>query len=235
MVWQPQPGPQALAVSARFVTELLYGGARGGGKTAYLLGDYLQDINQGPGWKGILFRKTYAELEEIISQSKDMYLPLGAIWKVSDKIWTFPTGASLKMRHIDNDSDADHYQGHQYTWIGLDELGNWPTLSSYNKLKACLRSTDAKVSNMRIRATANPGGPGHHAVKNYFIDHNPAGFEMITSVEGVTRMFIPAKVTDNKILLNADPGYISRLREVGSADLVKAWLEGDWNYWCLFS
>jgi len=229
MVWEAQPGPQSLAISARFVTELLYGGARGGGKSSFLLGDYLQDVEQGPGWKGILFRKTYPELEEIISQAKDMYLPLGATWKVSDRIFTFPTGATLKLRHIDSEDDAMLYQGHEYSWVGFDELGNFPSLAGYNKLKACLRGTSDKVTHRRIRATANPGGPGHHAVKNYFIDHAPNGFEMITSAEGNTRMFIPAKVSDNKILMAADPQYVARLREVGSPELVRAWLEGDWN------
>jgi hypothetical protein len=115
------------------------------------------------------------------------------------------------------------------SWIGFDELGNWPSLTGYNKLKACLRGTDINITHKRIRATANPGGPGHHAVKNYFIDHNSTGYEMITSPEGTTRMFVPAKVKDNKILMTADPLYVSRLREVGSPDLVRAWLEGDWN------
>lgn len=228
-VWEPQPGPQALAVSARFVLELLYGGARGGGKSSFLLGDYMQDIDIGEGWKGILFRRTYPELEELIAQAKEMYIPVGAVYKVSEKTFVFPSGATLKMRHILNDMDAMLYQGHQYTWIGFDELGNWATLVAYNKLKACLRTTDPRVKHMRIRATANPGGPGHHAVKNYFIDPAPLGFKQLTSVEGTTRMFIPAKVTDNLILLRIDPGYISRLREVGSPELVRAWLEGDWN------
>ena len=228
-VWEPQPGPQALAISARFCTEILYGGARGGGKSSYLLGDYLQDVGQGPGWAGILFRKSYPELEELIKQAKEMYIPLGAIWKISDRTFTFPTGATLKLRHIDSEEDAMLYQGHEYAWIGWDELGNWPNLNGYRKLKACLRGTDLRVTHKRIRATANPGGPGHHEVKNYFIDHHPQGFEMVTTAEGTTRMFIPAKISDNKILLSVDPGYVSRLREVGSPELVRAWLEGDWN------
>jgi hypothetical protein len=229
VVWQPQPGPQALAISARFILELLFGGARGGGKTSFLLGDYLQDIEQGPGWAGILFRRSYPELEEVIVQGKEMYLPLGAHWKVADRTFVFPTGSTLKLRHIANDDDAMLYQGHQYPWIGFDELGNWPSLNAYNRLKACVRSTDPAITHKRIRATANPGGPGHHAVRAYFIDHYPAGMERIISPEGNTRMFIPSRVSDNKILMQADPQYVSRLREVGSPELVKAWLEGDWN------
>jgi hypothetical protein len=228
-LWTPQPGPQSLAISARFVDEILYGGARGGGKTSYLLGDYLQDTPQGSGWAGIIFRRSFPELEELIKQAKEMYLPLGATWKISDRTFTFPTGATLKMRHIDTVDDASKYQGHEYAWVGWDELGNWPTMQGYKMLKACVRGTDARVTHKRIRATANPGGPGHHAVKDYFIDHHPQGFELITTPEGTTRMFIPARVTDNQILMRVDPEYVNRLKEVGSPELVKAWLEGDWN------
>jgi hypothetical protein len=46
---------------------------------------------------------------------------------------------------------------------------------------------------------------------------------------GLIRIFIPAKISDNPALLNSDPNYINRLRASGSAALVKAWLEGDWN------
>ena len=228
-IWQPQPGPQALAIAAAFIDELLYGGARGGGKTSYLLGDFLQDIDTGPGWAGILFRRSYPELEEAIKQSKAMYAPVGAVWKVSERTWHFPSGATLKMRHLDTEADADLYQGHEYPWIGFDELGNWPDLSAYDKLTACCRTTDPLVRNKRIRASANPGGPGHHAVKSYFIEHAPLGFQRVVSEHGKTRMFIPAKLTDNQILMTVDPDYINRLRSLGSKELVRAWLEGDWN------
>ena len=228
-IWQPQPGPQALAIAASFIDELLYGGARGGGKTSFLLGDFLQDVDVGPGWSGILFRRTYPELEEAIKQSKEIYSPLGATYKVSERTWHFPSGATLKMRHLDTEADADLYQGHEYPWIGYDELGNWPDLKAYDKLTACCRSTDPKVMRKRIRASANPGGPGHHAVKAYFIEHAPLGFQRIVGEHGKTRMFIPAKLTDNQILMTVDPDYINRLRSLGSKELVKAWLEGDWN------
>lgn len=231
-VWEPQPGPQALAIGAPFVDELLFGGARGGGKSDYLLGDFAQDINLGPVWRGIIFRKSYPELEELLVRAKEIFLPLGATYKVSEKTFVFPTGATLKMRHIESESDADLYQGHQYTWIGWDELGNWPNLNAYRKLKACLRSA-AGVPNKRIRCSANPGGVGHHAVKNYFIDPAPLGLDLIKSIDEdgtvTTRMFIPSRVYDNAILLANDPGYVARLREIGSPELVKAWLEGDWN------
>ncbi len=231
-VWEPQPGPQALAVGAPFVGELLFGGARGGGKSDFLLGDFLQDVDLGAMWRGIVFRKSYPELEELIVRAKEIFLPLGAVYRVSEKTFVFLSGATLKMRHVETESDADLYQGHQYTWIGWDELGNWPNLNAYKKLKACLRSAHG-VPNKRIRCSANPGGVGHHAVKNYFIDPAPLGLDLIKSIDEdgtiTTRMFIPSRVYDNAILLANDPEYIARLREIGSPELVKAWLEGDWN------
>lgn len=237
-VWEPQPGPQALAVAAPFVDEMMYGGARGGGKSDFLLGDFLQDIGIGPAWRGILFRRSYPELDELIKRAKEMFCnpAVRAVYRVSERTFIFPSGATLMMRHIENEKDADLYQGHQYTWIGWDELGNWPNLNSYKKLKACLRSAHG-VPNKRIRCSANPGGVGHHVVKEYFVDPAPKGMELIENVDTLpdgtvyrtTKMFIPSRVYDNKILLANDPLYIARLREIGSPELVKAWLEGDWN------
>ena len=231
-IWEPQPGPQALAIGAQFVTELMFGGARGGGKSDFLLGDFLQDVHLGPIWRGIIFRRSHPELEELITRAKEIYIPLGAIYKIAEKTFVFPSGATLKMRHVESESDCDKYQGHQYTWIGWDELTNWPNLNSYRKIKACLRSAHG-VPFKRIRCSANPGGVGHHAVKNYFVDPAPKGMEMLVNTDEdgneTTRMFIPSRVYDNKKLLANDPGYIARLREIGSPELVRAWLEGDWS------
>ena len=82
----------------------------------------------------------------------------------------------------------------------------------------------------RIRATTNPGGPGHGWVKSYFVSPAPGGYEMIRDPEtNIDRVFIPSKLTDNIIGMRADPSYTQRLRGLGSATLVKALLEGDWN------
>jgi hypothetical protein len=232
-IWQPQPGPQSLAIGAPFVTELMFGGARGGGKSDYLLGDFMQDVDTyGDKWRGIIFRRSYPELEELIVRAKEMFLPLGATWRASETLFNFPSGSTFKMRHIETEPDADKYQGHQYTWIGWDELTNWPNLKAYRKLKACLRSAHP-VPTKRIRASANPGGVGHHEVKAYFVDPAPKGLEMLINRDEdgneTTRMFIPSRVYDNRKLLDNDPGYIARLREIGTPELVRAWLEGDWN------
>jgi len=225
--WRPQEGPQALAITAgAFVDELFFGGARGGGKSDFLLGDFAQDIDQGATWQGILLRRSYPELDELIQRSHQLYPQLGAQWREGKKEWTFPSGARLQMRHMDSDLDFVHYQGHSFAWIGFDELPNWPNLIHYHKMKSCLRGP---ALHKRMRATGNPGGVGHLPVKKYFIDLDPQGLHLVEGEDGMKRMFIPSKVADNKILLASDPGYIERLKGVGDPQLVKAWLEGDWN------
>lgn len=227
-MWAPQPGPQVAAIDAAWCPELLFGGARGGGKSDFLLGDYAAGVPIGEAWRGVLFRRTYPELEELIARSRALYPQCfpGAEYRESSKDWRFPSGATLRMRYIERDADASRYQGHQYTWIGWDELTQWPSNAPYKMLFACLRSA-ANVPHKRIRSSANPGGPGHQWVKARFIDPAPRGYELLR--DGSERMFIPSKVQDNRALLDADPTYIDRLRMVGSAELVRAWLEGDWD------
>lgn len=233
--WRPQDGPQFEAITAKWNAELFFGGARGGGKSDFLLGDYLQDVYEyGAAWRGILFRKTFPQLEDLIVRSKEIYPRAypGAEFREQSKTWHFPNGAFLRMRSLERDAQADNYIGHQYVWIGWDELPTWATATPYLKLLACLRSP-ADVPVKRVRSTGNPGGVGHVWVKQRFVGLNNAfAWKPRWDRDAeLWRLFIPSKVQDNRIMLRSDPGYVARLRAVaGVSDaLVKAWLEGDWD------
>lgn len=232
--WRPQPGPQLDAINAHWCEELLFGGARGGGKSDFLLGDFCHEVNEyGADWRGIMFRRSYPQLDELLTQSHRVIgdsFPDARFIGGDAREWRFTSGATLKFRHLGCDADAEKYQGHQYTWIGFDELGNWPSDRSYNLMKACLRSGARPIPNKRIRASANPGGAGHQWIKARFIDQAPRGYQPIIDPDtGGLRMFIPSKLSDNHALMAHDPDYAARLRGVGSAELVRAWLEGDWS------
>jgi hypothetical protein len=229
--WAPQAGPQAEAITATWCDELFFGGARGGGKSDFLLNDFAQDINRyGKHWQGILFRKSYPELSGLVQRSHSLWSQSGAEWKEAKHQWQFPNGAILRFRHLERDLDAGRYQGHQYPWIGFDELTNWASPTAYDMLKACRRWADAELPTKRVRASGNPGGAGHQWVKSRFIDPAPAGFHPMQDEESKWwRMFIPSKVSDNRILLQNDPNYINTLRGIGSKELVRSWLEGDWS------
>lgn len=239
--WRAQPGPQTEAIRKAYIEELLYGGARGGGKTAYLLGDFAQEVPRkgGSNWHGVLFRRTYAQLEEVIKQSMETYPRWFdpdnkglVVWYAGDKVWKWKNGATLKLRYLESDDDWLQYHGHQYCWIGFDELTSWPNPELYLRLKATLRSPNPLHKFKRIRCTANPGGPGHSWVKEYFgIKDYPNGGKILVPEDGsgMRRMFIKSKVTDNKVLVTADPHYAARLKSLGSPELVRAWLDGDWD------
>lgn len=230
-IWTPQPGPQLAAIEADWCDEMLYGGAKYGGKSDFLLGDFLQGVEEHKEhWHGILVRQSLPELEEIIQRSHELYKQAGAEWGEQKKTWFFPNGATLKMRSLERYEDFTKYNGHSYTWIGCDELGQWADPRGYKLLRSCCRWGRASVPNKRIRCTANPGQAGHSWIKEYFIDYAPQGFEpKVDEVTGKIRMFIPARVSDNKIGLKHDPDYVGNLKGLGSPALVKAWLEGDWS------
>jgi hypothetical protein len=233
VVWEPQPGPQTAYITCP-VFEAGFGGARGGGKTDGSLGVWLSHADQwGANAIGLMVRRTLVELTETIERSKVIFTPLGGVYHAQEKMWRMPNGARLRFAYLENDSDADGYQGHNYTIIFVEEAGNFPSITPILKLMATLRSGAGVKCMMRL--TFNPGGVGHHWVKARYIDPAPGGMEIIEEeftnpFDGSKivreRVFIPSKVTDNKYL-GAD--YIANLQMSGSPALVKAWLEGDWN------
>jgi hypothetical protein len=224
--WGPQPGPQAALVRCP-VEEIFYGGARGGGKTDGMLGKFgLKAARHGKHVRGIFFRREYPQLDAAIDRSREIYNPLGAEWSEMRKLWTFPNGATLRFRSLERDADAEKYQGHSYTDVFFEELGNYPNPIPVMKLKATLRSAEGVPC--QFHATGNPGGPGHNWVKMRYVDPAPLGWEIIEE-HNMRRIFIPAKVDDNQLLMTADPGYVDRLKQTGSPELVRAWLEGDWD------
>lgn len=228
--WEPQAGPQERLITCP-VYDVLYGGQRGGGKTDGLLGDFtFHASDHGAAAKGILFRKTMPEFEEIIARSKEIYRPIGAEFKEQKTTWIFPNGATLKLRYLKKESDAENYQGHSYTWLGIDEMGNFATPVYIDMLRATLRSGQGVP--VFFRATCNPGGVGHNWIKQRYIDPVTPGRPFFAKDIRDYRVFIPSKVSDNRILMDQDPGYVNRIRSAAQAKgeyLVRAWLDGDWD------
>jgi hypothetical protein len=225
IAWRAQAGPQWQFIRCP-VFEVFFGGARGGGKTDAVLGEWASHAGKyGADAIGLMIRKTRTELVETIERSRIIYSPLGAKYNEQDKMWRFPNGARLRFAYLERDADAEAYQGHSYTRVYVEEIGNFPTAAPILKLMATLRS-GAGVP-VGFRATGNPGGPGHSWVKARYIDPAPSGWRVIRDERsGLQRVYIPSRVGDNAFL-GAD--YVQRLRASGSEALVKAWLEGDWS------
>ncbi len=228
ILWQPQEGPQRLAMECP-IEDVLYGGARGGGKTDWILMDWVEHQETfGEHCNGLLFRKTFEpEMKEIIRRSKDLFPALGARYRSGAKEWRFPNGSLLGLRHLEDETGADAYIGHQYTWLGFDQLEQFTAPDPIDKIRGSLRS--AYGIPCVSRSTANPGGKGHQWVKHRYIENRKAFVPFFDTEKEVHRVFIPAKLQDNPKLLENDPDYPRRLRGTGPAWLVRAWLEGDWD------
>ena len=232
VIFEPNEGPQTefLASSER---EVFYGGARGGGKSYAMLVDPLRYCDKQKH-RALLIRRTMPELRDLINHSQQLYPKAypGAKWREQEKEWKFPSGARIEFGYAENLTDALRYQGQSYTWIGIDELPQYPTEDIYNFLRSSLRSVDPEIP-VYMRATGNPGNVGSQWVKQMFVD--PAkpntkfdiDIKTPTGVKKISRRFIPAKLEDNPYLMQTDDYYamLASLPEVQR----KQFLDGNWE------
>jgi hypothetical protein len=192
--------------------------------------DFAQHCNQGFGanWRGILFRETYPQLADIVAKSKRWFYRMfpGIKFNSSDHLWTWPTGEQLALRHMRVEDDYWNYHGHEYPWIGFEELTNWSTIACYDSMKACLRSSYPGMPR-KYRATANPYGVGHNWVKDYFVSPAPAG--VVIEDGGMRRVRLHGTVWENRALLDVDPLYIDKIASIADPNKRKAWLGGSWD------
>jgi hypothetical protein len=232
VIFKPNGGPQTefLAASER---EVFYGGARGGGKSYAMLVDPLRYCSR-PHHRALLIRRTMPELRDLISKSQLLYSKAypGAKWREQEKEWRFPSGAKIEFGYAENMTDVLRYQGQSYTWIGIDELPQYPSPDIYNFLRSSLRSVDKDIP-VYLRATGNPGNIGSQWVKEMFVDpaEPNSAFDIKidtpVGVKTITRRFIPAKLQDNPYLMQTDDYYamLASLPDIQR----KQFLDGDWD------
>ena len=232
VIFKPNGGPQTqfLAASER---EVFYGGARGGGKSYAMLVDPLRYCSKAHH-RALLIRRTMPELRDLISKSQLLYSKAypGAKWREQEKEWRFPSGAKIEFGYAENMTDVLRYQGQSYTWIGIDELPQYPSPDIYNFLRSSLRSVDKDIP-VYLRATGNPGNIGSQWVKEMFVDpaEPNSAFEIKidtpVGVKTITRRFIPAKLQDNPYLMQTDD-YYAMLASLPDTQR-KQFLDGDWD------
>lgn len=227
-VWEPFPKQVEFIEIPDTVFEALYGGAVGGGKSELLL--MLPVVRRwvdNPYFHGIIFRKTFPQLEEsLIPRSREFYNPLGATYNESKHVWTFPSGAMIRLSYMERDVDALNHDTAEYNYIGFDELTHF-TFFQYSYLTSRVRSGKSGLPKI-VRTASNPGNIGHMWVRERFIEPAPNGGVLIFDNRSKSkRIFIRSRITDNPYILKNDPDYINRLYILPEAER-RAKMDGDW-------
>ncbi len=235
-VWRPQP--KQLAFMRRPEYECLYGGAAGGGKSDALLCEALRQVHI-PHYRGLILRKTYPQLAELIDRSRELYgraFPT-AKYNGTEHCWTFQSGAKIYFGSMQYTKDRVNYQGKRYDYIAFDELTHFQW-EEYSYMFSRNRPS-GPGTRCYIRAATNPGGIGHGWVKERFITAAPPLTPIETSMDVIgpdgkkmnvsrKRIFVPSTVFDNKALLDNNPEYIASLSMMPEAER-NALLYGSWD------
>ena len=225
VIFKANEGPQEDFLAAG-ETDVLYGGAAGGGKSYAMLVDPLRNAHRS-AHRGLILRRSMPELRELIDKSRELYPKAfqGCKYREVEKMWTFPSGAKIEFGFLERDADVYRYQGQAYSWIGFDEITHLPTEFAWNYLASRLRTTDPDIVPY-MRCTANPGGVGATWVKKRYIDPVLPN-ESFEGEDGLTRKFIPARLQDNPFL--ATDGRYERMLKALPPTQRQQLLEGNWD------
>ncbi len=256
VLWAPQPGPQTRVMLLKDF-EIFFGGAKGGGKSHCIIGWLLAGNPWVPiekatpldisyincsDYRALVLRKNLGDLDSWIAEAYKVYIKLGARYTQKPNEFCFPSGAKVILGHLDDEHAVDKYFGNVVHRAAVDELTFIASLTSYMKLKSCVRS-NVKGIRPQILTTGNPGGPGTGWVLDRFVEPLdaegrtiPPGTSIITKswnpflnreVE-MSRIFIPSKLKDNPKMLETDPLYYNNLMDLPEAQRA-AYLDGDWH------
>ncbi len=235
VTWAPMPGAQQ-AFLLDNTREVFFGGGRGNGKSDALLMAFARYVDAGYGadWRGVIFRKTFPELRDIIAKSLALF-PLifpTATYNQTTHEWRWPTGEVLIFAFMERPEDYYKYHGFAFTFIGWEELTTWPTDECYRQMFSCLRSSHPSVPRI-VRSNSNSYGVGHQWVKARFRLPLLPGVIVgpVHRTEGEPdRRAIRGALGENRVLLAAEPNYADNLRAAAtSAAQAKAWIDDDWN------
>lgn len=225
VIFSPNDGPQTEFLAAP-QTDVLYGGAAGGGKSYAMIVDPLRYAHR-EAHRALVLRRSMPELRELIDKSRELYPKAfpGCKFREVEKIWTFPSGAKVEFGYLERDADVYRYQGQAYSWIGFDEITHLATEFSWNYLASRLRTTDPEIMPY-MRCTANPGGVGASWVRKRYVSPSPPN-ESFLGTDGLTRKFIPARLEDNPYLAK-DGRYEQMLKALPPVQR-RQLLEGNWD------
>ncbi len=206
-------------------SEVLFGGAAGGGKSYGQVADAMLFALRYPRSRQLILRRTFPELEKSLIRTSLALYPRGIYtFNASSHTGKFKNGSTLDFGYCGGEADVYQYQSAEYDVIRFDELTHF-TENQYVYLISRVRGANGYPK--QIKSTTNPGGVGHVWVKKRFIEPSESGKAFVGS-DGMRRIFLPSLLDDNSFLSKSDPNYRNRLLALPEREK-KALLYGDWN------
>lgn len=249
----PQPKQELFLKSTADIT--IFGGAAGGGKTWSLLYEPLYHI-ANPNFGAVVFRRTFPQITMeggLWDESEQIYPYAGATATKGALRWTFPSGATIVFRSIENEQDVYNFDGSQIPLIEFDQLESFTEKQFFYML-----SRNRSTCGVRpyIRASVNPR-PGWVAkLIAWWIDEKTgyaipersgqtrwfarvgdslkwfaskeAAKKAHPAIEPKSLCFILSKLDDNQVLMTKDPGYLANLMALPLVDRERL-LGGNWK------
>lgn len=253
---KPLPGPQTQFYQSQ-ADIVLFGGAAGSGKSLVSLLDAAKpELLKVPGYAAVFMRRTYPMIRNeggLWDESSKWYPSTKAEAVESRLEWRFPTGATVRFAHLQHEKNVFDWQGAQIPRLYFDELTHFTKKQFFYLLSRCRTTIGIKP---QVRATCNPDAdswvanlvdwwideegypiPERSGVVRWFVNLNDQLHWGDTEEELQERFpdslpksftFIPAKIQDNPILLEKDPGYLANLQAQHPVDMARLLL-GNWK------
>lgn len=252
----PLPGPQTQFYNSD-ADIVLFGGAAGSGKSLVSLLDAAKsDLLSTPGYSAVFFRTTYSQIrnEGGLWDEASKWYPIAGATPIESRLeWRFPQGSTIRFAHLQHEKNVYDWQGAQIPRLYFDELTHFTKKKFFYLLSRCRTTIGIKP---QVRATCNPDAdswvaelvewwideegypiPERSGKVRWFVNVNDKLHwadtaeelrSLYPDIQPKSFTFIPAKIQDNPILLEKDPGYLANLHAQHPVDMARLLL-GNWR------